>query len=80
MRIDYLVVIDFFEKMSAIVGKEKMEYFNDISVYAFIFEPIGLSISQHLIIRSMGILLYHDCESSKQIYQLAMDEKQDVNN
>ena len=51
MRIDYPVAIDFFEKM---------EYFNNILVDAFVFAPIGLSISQHFVIRSMGMLLYRD--------------------
>lgn len=52
-----------------------MERFNDIIAESFIFEPIGISVSQHFIVCAVGMLVYRDPESSKQIYQLMMGEK-----
>ena len=42
---------------------------------AFIFGPIGLLAAQHSVVCAVGMLLYRDPESSKQIYQLMMVEK-----
>ena len=49
-----------------------MEDFNNVMAEAFVFGPIGLSIAQHSVVRAIGMLLYRDPESSKQIYQLMM--------
>ena len=42
---------------------------------AFVFEGVGLLAAQHCVVRAVGMLLYRDPESSKQIYQLMMGEK-----
>ena len=42
---------------------------------AFVFEGVGLSIAEHSVVRAVGMFLYRDPESSKQIYQLMMGEK-----
>ena len=42
---------------------------------AFVFEGVGLMAAQHSVIRAVGMLLYRDPESSKQIYQLMMGEE-----
>ena len=70
MKIDYPVANSYFQKISSIVGEEKMEDFNNVMAEAFVFGPIGLSIAQHSVVRAIGMLLYRDPESSKQIYQL----------
>ena len=74
-RIDYPAANELFKKISSIVGKEKAEHFNDVIAEAFVFGPICISISQHLVARAIGMLLYCDPESSKQIYQLVVDKK-----
>ena len=75
MKIDYPVANSYFQKISSIVGEEKMEDFNDVMAEAFVFGPIGLSVAQHSVVRAVGMLLYRDPESSKQIYQLMMGEE-----
>ncbi|MFR1509211.1 MAG: hypothetical protein ACLSSW_01010 [Acutalibacteraceae bacterium] len=47
-----------------------MEDFNNVMAEAFVFGPIGLLATQHSVVRAVGMLLYRDPESSKQIYQL----------
>ena len=74
-KIDYPVANSYFQKISSIVGEEKMEDFNDVMAEAFAFGPIGLSIAQHSVVHAVGMLLYRDPESSKQIYQLMIGEK-----
>ena len=49
-----------------------MEDFNNVMVEAFVFEGIGLLAAQHSAVRAVGMLLYRDPESAKQIYQLIM--------
>ena len=75
MKIDYPLANSYFQKISSIVGEEKMEDFNNVMAEAFVFGPIGLSVAQHSVVRAIGMLLYRDPESSKQIYQLMMGEK-----
>lgn len=75
MKIDYPVANSYFQKISSISGEEKMEDFNNVMAEAFVFGPIGLSVAQHSVVRAVGMLLYRDPESSKQIYQLMMGEK-----
>ena len=70
MKIDYPVANSYFPKRSSIVGEEEMEEFNNVMAEAFVFGPIGLLATQHSVVRAVGMLLYRDPESSKQIYQL----------
>lgn len=70
MKIDYPVTNSYFQKISSIVGEEKMEDFNSVMAEAFVFEGVGLLAAQHSVTRAVGMLLYRDPESSKQIYQL----------
>lgn len=72
MKIDYPVANSYFQKISSILGEEKMEDFDNVMAEAFVFGPIGLSVAQHSVVRAVGMLLYRDPESSKQIYQLMM--------
>ena len=37
---------------------------------AFVFEGVGLLVAQHYVVRAVGVFLYRDPKSSKQIYQL----------
>lgn len=75
MKIDYPLANSYFQKISSIVGEEKIEDFNNVMSEAFVFEGAGLLASQHSVVRAVGMLLYRDPESSKQIYQLMMGEK-----
>ena len=75
MKIDYPVANSYFQKISSIVGEEKMEDFNNVMAEVFVFEGVGLMAAQHSVIRAVGMLLYRDPESSKQIYQLMMGEE-----
>lgn len=72
MKIDYPVANSYFQKISSIVGEEKMEDFNSVMAEAFVFEGVGLLAAQHCVVRAVGMFLYRDPESSKQIYQLMM--------
>lgn len=72
MKIDYPLANSYFQKISSIVGEEKMEDFNNVMAEAFVFEGIGLLAAQHCVVRAVGMFLYRDPESSKQIYQLMM--------
>lgn len=69
-KIDYSVANSYFQKISSIVGEEKMEDFNSVMAETFVFEGIGLLVAQHCVVRAVGMFLYRDPESSKQIYQL----------
>lgn len=72
MKIDYSVANSYFQKISSIVGEEKIEDFNNVMAEAFVLEGAGLLAAQHCVVRAVGMLLYSDPESSKQIYQLMM--------
>lgn len=74
MKIDYSTANSYVQKISFIVGEEKLERFNDVMAEAFVFGPIGLSIAQHSVVRAVGMFLYRDPESSNQIYQLMIGE------
>lgn len=45
MKIDYSTANSYVQKISFIVGEEKLERFNDVMAEAFVFGPIGLSIA-----------------------------------
>ena len=74
-NIDYPLANEYYKKITSIIDEEKMERFNDIIAESFIFGPIGISASQHFIVCAVGMLVYRDPESSKQIYQLMMEEE-----
>lgn len=73
--IDYPLASEYYKKITSIIDEEKMERFNDIIAESFIFGSIGISAAQHFIVYAVGMLVYRDPESSKQIYQLMMEEK-----
>lgn len=73
--IDYPLASEYYKKITSIIDEEKMERFNDIIAESFIFGPIGISASQHFIVCAVGMLVYRDPESSKQLYQLMMEEE-----
>lgn len=73
--IDYPLANEYYKKITSIIDEEKMERFNDIIAESFIFGPICISALQHFMVYTVGMLVYRDPESSKQIYQLMMGEK-----
>ena len=73
-NVDYPVASECYKKISAIIGEEKMERFNDILCEAFIPSPIGVSVMQQFLIQALGMLLYQDPENSKKIYQIMLSK------
>lgn len=73
--IDYPSASEYYKKIASIIDEEKMERFNDIIAESFIFGPIGISELQHFMVYTVGMFVYRDPESSKQIYQLMMRGK-----
>ena len=73
MKIDYPIANNYFRKISYIVGKEKMEDFNNVITEAFVFEWVGLLAAQHCVVRAVGMLLYRDFESFSA--NLSVDDK-----
>ena len=75
-RIDYLVALELFKKITSIICKDKMENFNYVMTKSFVFGPINISILQQFVAHSIGTFLYRDSESSKQIYQHIIGNKE----
>ena len=72
-RIDYPVSNKMYEKISNIIGGERMEKFNDEMCEAFAFGPIMVSAAQQIVIRGLEMLCYVDPESSKKLYQFMLE-------
>ena len=70
------MALELFKKITSITGKEKMENFNYVMAKSFVFGPINISILQQFVAYSMGTFLYRDPESSKQIYQHMIGNKE----
>lgn len=65
----------YLQKISEIIGKEKVDKFNDILYEAFLVNPIGLSVTQHFLVFIVGTLLYDGTEEAPKLYQLMMEEE-----
>lgn len=71
--IDYPVSNKMYERISNIIGEERMEKLNDEMCEAFVFGPIMVSAAQQIVIRGLEMLCYVDAESSKKLYQFMLE-------
>ncbi len=72
--VDYPVSNKMYERISNIIGEERMERLNDEMCEAFAFGPIMVSATQQIVIRGLEMFCYVDAESSKKLYHFMLEE------
>ena len=71
---DYAIASERFEQIKEIVGSEKAERLESAIDEAFLLCPVSLIFVQSLITRLTEGLCLRDPQTSKQIFQLILDE------
>ena len=74
-EIDYLTADNMYERIVSYAGEPKMERLNALIETAFLPAQLMKSAAQHVISYAVGMLTYRDPESSKKVFQLALDER-----
>ena len=71
--VDYPVSNKMYERITKIIGEDRMEKLNDAMCEAFAFGPIMVSAAQQIVIRGLEMLCYVDAKSSKKLYHFILE-------
>ncbi len=71
--VDYPVSNKMYERITKIIGEDRMEKLNGAMCEAFAFGPIMVSAAQQIVIRGLEMLCYVDAESSKKLYHFILE-------
>ena len=74
-EIDYPISNEMYKKISNLLGEQRMKKLNDLMYEAFTFCPLIVAMAQQIVSRCIGMFLYRNPETSKNIYRLMIENK-----
>ena len=74
-HISFSKLNNYYQEMAKIVSEKRMEYLNDLIYEAFFMCPAGVAFISQMVYCCIGMFLYCDPYTSKQIFEIMLESK-----